>query len=65
MADYSSMYHKLFNEQTQAIKSLERVVENLKKAQQETEEMYMAASALNNRLIYSDKSGGKDAEPPD
>ncbi len=44
MADYATMYRRLFNSQTQAIKILQ-------KAQQDTEEMYMAATDPDIRVI--------------
>lgn len=44
MPDYRSMYKVLFQSQTKAIRLHEEAIELLKKAQQETEEMYISAS---------------------
>jgi hypothetical protein len=43
MPDYAAMYRKLFNAQTVAIEGLEAVIAELKKAHQETEEMYISS----------------------
>jgi hypothetical protein len=44
MADYATMYRRLFNSQTQAI-------ELLQKAQQDTEQMYMDSPDPDIRVI--------------
>jgi hypothetical protein len=43
MAEYPKMYHRLFNEQTRAIATLEDVIASLKRAQKATEDMYINA----------------------
>lgn len=53
MADYAKMYRKLFNSQTKAI-------EFLQQAQQETEEMYMAAPDPDIRLLNPDNEDEYD-----
>ena len=55
MADYATMYRRLFNSQTQAI-------EILQKAQQDTEEMYMAAPDPDIRVINPGKPDEGETE---
>ena len=55
MANYRKMYTTLFNAQTDAIGILQ-------KAQQTTEEMYMAASEPDIRFVTP---GQKDGDAPD
>lgn len=43
MADYKSMYHKMFNTVTDAERQLQQVTTLLQTAQQECEEMFIGA----------------------
>ncbi len=60
MADFSKMYSTLFNAQTDAIEGLEAITANLKKAQQDTEQMYIDAKDPVVRL--ADAKPGKEQE---
>ena len=51
MPDYAKMYRLLFNSQTDAIALQEQVMEILKKAQQATEEIYVAAPEPDIRVL--------------
>lgn len=53
MADYAKMYQTLFRSQTQAI-------EILKKAQQETEEIYISSPEPDIRLLDSARQDQDD-----
>jgi uncharacterized membrane protein (DUF106 family) len=53
------MYHKLFNAQTVAIETLESILADMKKAQQETEEMYIASDNPDLKLLDSGKQTTK------
>ena len=55
MADFAAMYRKLFNSQTQAI-------EILQKAQQDTEEMYIAAPDPDIRVFDPGKQNDGENE---
>lgn len=57
MADYKSMYAKLFNSQTKAIQLLQQ-------AQQETEDMFVNAEEPDIRLL-SELKNGDDSKSPD
>jgi hypothetical protein len=57
MADCPGMYHRLFHEQTQAIEGLEAITANLKRAQQDAEEMFIETPDPDFRLF---DSSGKD-----
>ena len=57
MADYKSMYAKLFNSQTKAIQLLQQ-------AQQETEDMFIEAEEPDIRLL-SDLKKDDDSQYPD
>jgi hypothetical protein len=54
------MYRKLFNAQTDAIQGLEAITANLKKAQQETEQMYMDAPETALRLADAPPKNGQE-----
>ncbi len=55
MPDFAAMYRKLFHSQTQAI-------EILQKAQQDTEEMYIAASDPDIRVFDPGKQNDGENE---
>jgi hypothetical protein len=53
MADFATMYRKLFNSQTQAI-------EILQKAQQDTEEMYVSAPDPDIQVLDTGKQNNNE-----
>lgn len=44
MADYKTMYHKMFNAVTDAERQLQQATDTLRTAQQECEEMFIQAN---------------------
>ena len=61
MPNYPAMYSKLFRAQTTAIELQKEALEILVKAQQETEEMYIAAPEPEIRILPN-PSGEKAPE---
>ena len=53
MADYKKMYLRLFNEVTDALEKLDGISENLKRAQQDCEDIFIETSP------YFEDSEGK------
>lgn len=60
MANYARMYRRLFNAQTDAIRLQEQSLMILRKAQQDTEEMYVESPDADIRLL--DTSNRDDAD---
>ncbi len=60
MANYAAMYRRLFNAQTDAIRLQEQSLMILRKAQQDTEEMYVESPDADIRLL--DTSNRDDAD---
>ncbi len=62
MANYAVMYRRLFNAQTDAIRLQEQSLMILRKAQQDTEEMYVESPDADIRLLDTGNRDDTDKE---